>query len=376
MSLRKLQSVSPGRVSVQKISKSYDGRRAVSDVTLDVAGGEFLAILGPSGSGKTTVMRVIAGFETPDKGSVFLAGDDVTHRAPEHRDVNMVFQSYALFPHMNVLENVAYGPRMHGVSRREREAKARRMLEMVHLADAAARRPHELSGGMQQRVALARALVNEPAVLLLDEPLGALDSKLRHEMQRELRRIHAELGATFIYVTHDQEEAFELADRLALMCRGRIEQIGTPSELYDRPKSAWAASFVGSANVIHVRVAGIGNPALLHSNIGPLETGYLADGLKCGGAAMAVVRPEATRIVRQRPAMTESLNCVPAHLSDVIRSGPSLRLRAVAADGTVFESLAPREPELTASAVPAQYEPVFVTFPARAVRTYPHEDVP
>jgi ABC-type Fe3+/spermidine/putrescine transport system ATPase subunit len=277
---------------------------------------------------------------------------------------------------MNVLDNVAYGPRMRGVARRDREAKARGMLELVHLADAASRRPHELSGGMQQRVALARALVNEPAVLLLDEPLGALDRKLRHEVQRELRRIHAQLGSTFIYVTHDQDEAFELAARLALMRGGRIEQVGTPSELYDQPASAWAASFIGSANVIHARIAGVGKPAFLHSEVGPIEAGHLADGLACGDAALAVVRPEATCIVRQPPAITQAVNWVPAHLDNMTSTGPSLRLRAVATNGSVFESLEPRRPEPGSGGLPVRGEQVFVTFPAGAVRAYHYEELP
>ncbi len=271
-----LQPNAETRVSLRHVSKSYDSRRVVTDLSLNVEAGEFLAILGPSGSGKTTAMRIIAGFETPDEGTVLINGRDVTFQPAEKRDVNTVFQSYALFPHLNVIDNVAYGPRMRGFSRAARHAKAQKLLDLVRLGDVAERRPHQLSGGMQQRVALARALANEPAVLLLDEPLGALDRKLRTEMQTELRRVQSELAATFIYVTHDQDEAFGMADRLAVMRDGQFEQIGAPDEVYDRPANAWVALFVGSANTLRARVD---DAAHLTSAFGPIEAGYIADGL-------------------------------------------------------------------------------------------------
>ena len=207
-------------------------------------------MLGPSGSGKTTTLRVIAGFERPDAGHVELAGIDVTRVAPSERDVNTVFQDYALFPHMTVLENVEYGLRVRGVSKRERQAKANDVLERVRLPHVGGRRPAQLSGGQRQRVALARAIVNSPTVLLLDEPLGALDLKLRQEMQVELKRIQLQVGITFLYVTHDQEEALTMSDRLAVFNQGRIEQVGEPAEVYERPSSVFIAGFVGVSNVL------------------------------------------------------------------------------------------------------------------------------
>jgi putative spermidine/putrescine transport system ATP-binding protein len=223
---------------------------ALDSVSLSIAPGEFFALLGPSGSGKTTCLRLIAGFDQPDSGSILLDGEDVTNAPPFARNVNTVFQDYALFPHMNVAENVAYGPRVRGVSRTQRVWKARAMLELVRLGEFGLRRPHELSGGQKQRVALARALINEPRVLLLDEPLGALDLKLREEMQTELKRLQQQLGITFVFVTHDQGEALSMADRIAVFSNGRIEQLDTPRELYNRPRTAYVARFVGSANVV------------------------------------------------------------------------------------------------------------------------------
>jgi ABC-type Fe3+/spermidine/putrescine transport system ATPase subunit len=240
-------------VTLRGIDKSFGGRRVIVNLSLEVTAGEFLAVLGPSGSGKTTLMRIIAGFEAPDAGVIEIAGRDVTGTPAEKRNVNTVFQSYALFPHMSVLDNVAFGPRMRGLGRAEREKKAKELLELVRLDGEGKLMPAQLSGGMQQRVALARALANEPAVLLLDEPLGALDRTLREDLQRELRRIHQSLGITFVYVTHDQEEAFGLADRLALMREGRFVQIGDPGSLYDNPASAWVANFLGSTTEATVR---------------------------------------------------------------------------------------------------------------------------
>ncbi|MDR3516473.1 MAG: ABC transporter ATP-binding protein [Azospirillaceae bacterium] len=365
--------VPPSAVSLRHVSKSYDGRRAVCDLALDVTPGEFLAIVGPSGSGKTTIMRVIGGFETPDTGTVSIAGTDVTLLPAEKRNVNTVFQGYALFPHLSVIENVAYGPRMRGCSRAVRRAKAQALLERVRLGDAAERRPHELSGGMQQRVALARALANDPAVLLLDEPLGALDRKLRDEMQRELRRVQTELAATFIYVTHDQDEAFGMADRLAVMRDGRFEQIGAPAVIYDQPANAWVALFVGSANKIRARVDRVGGIATLRSDLGPIEAGYLADGLVPGDSALVVVRPEATYFGKDDPAQPAGANRLAARLVDAVAIGPSLRLRAVTAGGVAFESIAPRNREFPVTDPLVPGDPVVVSFDAVASRAYHDE---
>lgn len=236
-------------ISLRGLTKSFGAVSAVSELDLDIDEGEFFSLLGPSGSGKTTVLRMIAGFEPPTSGTISLFGKDVTADAPFDRDVNTVFQDYALFPHMSVIDNVAYGLRVRGIRRAERLEKAREALRSVRLDGFADRKPGQLSGGQRQRVALARATVVEPKVLLLDEPLGALDLKLREQMQVELKELQRALGITFIFVTHDQEEALSLSDRIAVFSDGRIEQLGTPAEIYDGPTSAFVATFVGTSNV-------------------------------------------------------------------------------------------------------------------------------
>jgi ABC-type Fe3+/spermidine/putrescine transport system ATPase subunit len=242
-------------IRLSGLTKEFGAVTAVDHVDLEIAAGEFFSMLGPSGSGKTTVLRLIAGFEQPTDGTIELFGDDVTKRAPFDRDVNTVFQDYALFPHMNVLDNVAYGLRVRGIGRAERNERARRALASVRLEQMVDRKPSQLSGGQRQRVALARATVVQPKVLLLDEPLGALDLKLREQMQVELKQIQRDLGITFIFVTHDQEEALTLSDRVAVFNNGRIEQLGTPSELYERPASRFVADFVGTSNLFDDRVS-------------------------------------------------------------------------------------------------------------------------
>jgi putative spermidine/putrescine transport system ATP-binding protein len=243
---------SSSAVHLRGIRKTYGEVVAIEGLSLDVLPGEFFTMLGPSGSGKTTTLRVIAGFEAADAGVVELHGVDVTRRPPYERAVNTVFQDYALFPHMSVLENVAYGLRVSGVGKRERAERAAQALAMVRLPDVEGRRPVQLSGGQRQRVALARAIVNRPKVLLLDEPLGALDLKLRQEMQLELKAIQRELSQqiTFIYVTHDQDEALTMSDRIAVFSNGRIEQVGTPGDIYERPVNEFVASFVGTSNIL------------------------------------------------------------------------------------------------------------------------------
>lgn len=258
-----MAAVSPGTetqhgrpaVRLRELRKTFGSVVAVDYVDLDVYDGEFLTLLGPSGSGKTTVLRMIAGFELPTAGRVELGGVDVTDRPPFDRDVNTVFQDYALFPHMSVQENVEYGLRVRKVDRRERRNRAELALESVRLGGYGKRQPSELSGGQRQRVALARALVNSPKVLLLDEPLGALDLKLREQMQVELKGIQREVGITFIFVTHDQQEALTMSDRIAVFHDGRLEQVGPPAEVYERPQSEFVAGFVGTSNLLRGEVA-------------------------------------------------------------------------------------------------------------------------
>ncbi len=242
-------------VSLRGLRKTFGDVTAVDGIDLDLAEGEFFSMLGPSGSGKTTVLRMIAGFEVPTAGRILLGGVDVTDQAPYARDVNTVFQDYALFPHMSVQQNVEYGLRVKGVDRRSRRARAVEALETVRLEGYGERRPSQLSGGQRQRVALARALVNRPKVLLLDEPLGALDLKLRREMQLELKALQRDVGITFVFVTHDQEEALTMSDRIAVFNGGRIEQLAAPAELYEHPASAFVAGFVGTSNLLEGEIA-------------------------------------------------------------------------------------------------------------------------
>jgi spermidine/putrescine transport system ATP-binding protein len=259
------------QVELREVTKRFEDVVAVDRLDLSIRDGEFLSLLGPSGCGKTTTLRMIGGFERPDEGEILIGGVDVASLPPYRRDVNTVFQSYALFPHLTVLDNVAYGLKQRGLRKAERASRARELLRLVKLEEVANRKPKQLSGGQQQRVALARALVLAPKVLLLDEPLGALDLKVRKELQLELKRIQSEVGLTFVYVTHDQEEALAMSDRVAVMNRGRIEQLGRPQEIYDSPATQFVADFIGETNFI-----------------------------RRNGTVVAV-RPERLRIVSERP---------------------------------------------------------------------------
>lgn len=291
-------------IRLSKLTKSFGSVTAVDNVSLDVAEGEFFSMLGPSGSGKTTVLRLIAGFETPSSGSVALFGEDVTAEAPFDRNVNTVFQDYALFPHMSVLDNVAYGLRVRGVSKSERRERARAALETVRLGGYGDRKPAQLSGGQRQRVALARATIVQPRVLLLDEPLGALDLKLREQMQVELKEIQRDLGITFIFVTHDQEEALTLSDRVAVFNEGTIVQLGTPQAVYENPDSEFVADFVGTSNVFTGQVASrlfgkVGSFSVrpermsLHTSASKGALGVVVETVYVGGATRIVVDLEA-----------------------------------------------------------------------------------
>lgn len=243
-----------GGIALQDLKKRYGGATAVDQVSFSVSPGEFISLLGPSGSGKTTTLMMIAGFEMPDSGRVLLDDKDITRLPPHRRELGVIFQNYALFPHMTVAENVAYPLRMRRVPKTELEARVNRVLDQVHLGAFASRRPHQLSGGQQQRVAIARALVFDPPVLLLDEPLGALDKKLRQHLRNEIKTLHRDVGKTMIYVTHDQEEALAMSDRVAVMHEGRIRQVSTPQDLYRRPADLFVASFVGEVNLIPTKL--------------------------------------------------------------------------------------------------------------------------
>ena len=238
-------------LQLRQIRKSFDNTEVLKGIDLEVAQGEFITLLGASGCGKTTTLRIIAGLELPDAGQVILEGQDITNREPNKRDVNTVFQNYALFPHMNVSDNVGYGLKIRKVPKAEIERKVEQALRLVQLEEYGKRMPDQLSGGQKQRIAIARAVINEPKVLLLDEPLGALDLKLRRQMQLELKRLQKRLGITFIYITHDQEEAINMSDRIGVMHEGILEQLGTPNEVYYQPQTSYVADFVGNANILH-----------------------------------------------------------------------------------------------------------------------------
>lgn len=275
-------------LSLRKVEKHFGRVRAVNGITLDILENEFFALLGASGSGKTTLLRMLAGFETPTSGNILLDGKDISNVPPNHRPVNLMFQSYALFPHMTVAQNIAYGLEMDKLPRAEIRARVGEMLEIIQLSHLSGRKPDQLSGGQRQRVALARALVKRPRLLLLDEPLGALDKKLRGEMQLELKRIQDEFGITFIVVTHDQEEALVMADRIAILKDGALLQCGSPQEIYEHPQSRFAADFIGVMNFLPARV----RQGRLVAETGTALAAALPQGLGEGDAAVAAVRPE------------------------------------------------------------------------------------
>ncbi|MDI1312568.1 ABC transporter ATP-binding protein [Prosthecobacter sp.] len=326
---------------IDHVSKIFGAQRAVDDVSLTVAQGEAFSLLGPSGCGKTTLLRMIAGFERPDSGRILVGGQDITALPPELRPVNTVFQNYALFPHLSVWDNIAFGLRMSRRPREEIRSGVDRMLELVRLSEHARKRPAQLSGGQRQRVAIARALVNRPQVLLLDEPLAALDLKLRQHMLMELNAIHEKVGTTFIYVTHDQGEAMSLSDRIAVMNAGKVEQVDSPEHLYETPNTSFVASFIGDANfftgvaleVLHegyvrVLVEGLGSPLVLSNGA-----------VTVNEVLRLMVRPEKIILTLARPLSGESVNAFRGVVEDMAYFGSHTRYRIRAGEHRILAQM-------------------------------------
>jgi spermidine/putrescine transport system ATP-binding protein len=312
-------------ISVEKVGKRYGDYVAIHEASFEIRRGEFFSMLGPSGCGKTTLLRIIAGFEEATSGVLRLDGKDVAGVPPYRRSVNTVFQNYALFPHLNVFENVAFGPRIRGTERGAIDRRVRDMLDVVRLGDFADRKPSQLSGGQRQRVALARALVNDPSALLLDEPLSALDLELRRQMQIELKRIQRDVGITFVFVTHDQEEALTMSDRIAVMRKGRLEQVGTPEEIYEAPESAFVARFIGSANLIPVSIEATSNGRATIVLPGGGRGDVSTDGrrFEAGSQALLMIRPERLEVAVAEPG--DGLLGLPVTCTDVVYQGPVRR---------------------------------------------------
>jgi spermidine/putrescine transport system ATP-binding protein len=350
-----------GEIHLEQLEKRFGDVVAVNGIDMEIPGGEFFTMLGPSGCGKTTTLRLIAGFERPDSGAIKLDGVDMSRTPPHKRRVNTVFQNYALFPHMTVAENVAFGLRYHKVSKSETDRRVKEAMDMVRLDRHAERRPSQLSGGQQQRVALARALVLEPPVLLLDEPLGALDARLRVDLQVELKRIQETLGITFVYVTHDQDEALTMSDRVAVMRDGNIEQCGAPQHIYEEPATAFVADFLGSSNLVPVSVTGpdgegcslaLGNFRLRAARRNGIER----------GEAMAMIRPERVRV---EPHGAEGENRVPGMVEEVVYLGFHQEMRVRLATGALVKIDVPNDDD---SVEYEQGDPVAVHLPAAHVR--------
>ena len=358
-------------IGIDRVTKRFATFTAVHEADFGIGRGEFFSMLGPSGCGKTTTLRMIAGFEMPTSGRITLEGKDVSRVPPYKRNVNTVFQHYALFPHMTVFDNVAFGPRSRRMSKTDVASRVRELLGVVRLSDFAARKPAQLSGGQQQRVALARALVNYPSALLLDEPLGALDLKLRQAMQIELKRIQREVGITFVYVTHDQEEALTMSDRIAVMNEGRVEQIGTPEDIYHSPTSTFVAGFIGTANLL---------PATIESASGDRATVTLPGGRRCDlpigaapatahAAATVMVRPERFHVSVKEPDPARP--AVPAAVADLTFQGPVVRAELRAPDGTLVVAHLGPEVELP---MLRPGDDVWVTWDDGAARLLPGVD--
>lgn len=311
----------------ENISKSFGNVRAVVNTSLSIKKGEFFSLLGPSGCGKTTLLRMVAGFEKPDTGRIYLNGEDITGLPPNRRKVNTIFQNYALFPHLTVLDNIAFGLKIEKRPKKEIEAEVQKMLKLIQMEDQAWKYPDQISGGQKQRVAIARALIKKPEVLLLDEPLAALDLKLRQRMLIELDLIHDEVGITFVYVTHDQGEAMSLSDRIAVMDKGIIEQTGAPMEIYEAPRSSFVAAFIGDTNFFEGQVKDVISSDYLRIDIGdfPDVVCFNDKQRKKGDLVYLSVRPEKIRISRDKPSDDPLHNTVKVHVEDVIYQGAMTR---------------------------------------------------
>ena len=355
-----------GEVRLVELTKRFgDADAAVAGIDLTIAGGEFFSLLGPSGCGKTTTLRMIAGFERPTSGRILLDGVDVAQVPPNKRGVNTVFQSYALFPHLNVHDNVAFGLRFRDLPKDDKRAKVQQALSLVHLAGFDRRRPSQLSGGQQQRVALARALILEPKVLLLDEPLGALDAKLRKALQIELKALQEEVGITFIYVTHDQEEALTMSDRLAVMNVGRIEQIGPPREVYEEPSTAYVADFLGVSNLMEANVEGRANGTAT-VRMGEFSLAAASGDLDAVGAVKVTIRPERIRLEPLAPGDADGGgNRIPGMVERLVFLGNSTQVIVRLAPGELIQVLIQNQGDATPY---HQGTPVSVTLPADALR--------
>jgi spermidine/putrescine transport system ATP-binding protein len=330
-----LPRMAGGEVQLVDLVKRFSDVTAVAGINLDMPPGEFFSLLGPSGCGKTTTLRLIAGFERPDEGQILLDGVDMAQTPPHKRNVNTVFQNYALFPHLTVAENVGFGLRYQDVSKQDAKRKIADALELVRLSGFERRRPSQLSGGQQQRVALARALILNPAVLLLDEPLGALDAKLRKALQIELKALQEEIGITFVYVTHDQEEALTMSDRLAVMSNGRVEQIGSPSEVYEEPDTAYVADFLGVSNLMDAIAEGLGAEGRCRVRLGEFELSAGQGDTDVHGPVKIVIRPERVRLdetgatgPNRVPGMVERVVYVGSIMQVIVHLAPGQTLQA------------------------------------------------
>ena len=324
-----------GEVVLVDLVKRYADVTAVAGINLSMPSGEFFSLLGPSGCGKTTTLRMIAGFERPDEGQILLDGNDMAQTPPHKRNVNTVFQNYALFPHLTVAENVGFGLRYKEVSKQEAKKKVADAMELVRLSGFERRRPSQLSGGQQQRVALARALILNPAVLLLDEPLGALDAKLRKALQIELKALQEEIGITFVYVTHDQEEALTMSDRLAVMSNGRVEQIGTPSEVYEEPTTTYVADFLGVSNLMDASAAGIDGDGRAKVRLGEFDLVASQGDTDARGDVKIVIRPERVRL---EASGTTGANRVPGMVERVVYVGSIMQVIVHLAPGPTLQA--------------------------------------